>query len=108
MILEVRDEYQKVIKIDILPNQNRYSPFVFEFKYKDSIQKKELQELDLKVEQAKQQLKLEQIQSQPEATPIQSKKKKKSYLLFLFGITGGGMLLTKLFRKSKTSNPSIA
>lgn len=36
------------------------------------------------------------------------KKKKKSYLLFLFGITGGGMLLTKLFKKSKISYPSIA
>jgi hypothetical protein len=29
------------------------------------------------------------------------KKKKKSYLLFLFGITGGGMLLMQLFRSSK-------
>lgn len=44
-------------------------------------------------------------------TPVDQdvpKKKKKSYLLFLFGITGGGMLLTKLFRKSKVSHPSIA
>lgn len=40
-----------------------------------------------------------------EPTP---KKKKKSYLLFLFGITGGGMLLMRLFSKSKHINSSIA
>lgn len=46
------------------------------------------------------------IQSMPEEkTP---KKKKKSYLLFLFGITGGGMLLMRLFSRSKTTKPSIA
>jgi hypothetical protein len=36
------------------------------------------------------------------------KKKKKSYLLFLFGITGGGMLLMKLFSKSEKIQQSIA
>lgn len=108
MILEVTDEYEKVIKVDILPNQNRYSPFVFEFRYKDSIRKKELEDLNLKIEQVEQELKPEQIQSQQEVNPIPPKKKKKSYLLFLFGITGGGMLLIKLFGKSKVSHPSIA
>ncbi|WP_343747689.1 hypothetical protein [Fluviicola sp.] len=47
------------------------------------------------------------IQEQP-AQENTSKKKKKSYLLFLFGITGGGMLLTKLFSRKNTSHPSIA
>jgi hypothetical protein len=40
-----------------------------------------------------------QIEPQQEATP---KKKKKSYLLFLFGITGGGMLLMRLFSRILT------
>jgi hypothetical protein len=55
----------------------------------------------------------ESIESNPlarpnplEATPPQ--KKKKSYLLFLFGITGGGMLLMKLFARSKTVKPAIS
>ena len=108
MIVETTDFNQKVIKIDTLPNHQRYSQGLFETKYKDSIRKKENQELNLKIEQAEEQLKPEQIQSQQEATPIPSKKKKKSYLLFLFGITGGGMLLTKLFGKSKVSHSSIA
>lgn len=47
-------------------------------------------------------------QPNPLTTPAPSKKKKKSYLLFLFGITGGGMLLLKLFGRSKKNNPSIA
>jgi hypothetical protein len=47
-------------------------------------------------------------QQNPLTAPTPSKKKKKSYLLFLFGITGGGMLLMKLFRPSKKNNPSIA
>lgn len=42
------------------------------------------------------------IKPQQEATP---KKKKKSYLLFLFGITGGGMLLMRLF--SRILRPQI-
>ncbi|WP_294675455.1 hypothetical protein [uncultured Fluviicola sp.] len=46
------------------------------------------------------------VQPMPEEnTP---KKKKKSYLLFLFGITGGGMLLMRLFSRSKTTKPLIA
>lgn len=46
------------------------------------------------------------IQPMPEEnTP---KKKKKSYILFLFGITGGGMLLIRLFSRSKIAKPSIA
>ncbi|WP_430406930.1 hypothetical protein [Fluviicola sp.] len=57
---------------------------------------------------------MEEMKSQeiiPDETPINEpapKKKKKSYLLFLFGITGGGMLLMKLFSKSKTTQQSIA
>lgn len=47
-------------------------------------------------------------QPNPLTTPVPSKKKKKSYLLFLFGITGGGMLLMKLFGRSKVTKPSIA
>lgn len=49
----------------------------------------------------------EKINREPiqETTP---KKKKKSYLLFLFGITGGGMLLMRLFSRSKVAKPSIA
>lgn len=38
---------------------------------------------------------------------ISPKKKKKSYLLFLFGITGGGMLLIRLFGSSKNTKPVI-
>jgi len=44
-------------------------------------------------------------------TPINGpapKKKKKSYLLFLFGVTGGGMLLMRMFSKSRITKPSIA
>ena len=47
----------------------------------------------------------------PNETPIDQttpKKKKKSYLLFLFGITGSGMLLIKLFSQSKNTKQSIA
>jgi hypothetical protein len=55
----------------------------------------------------------ESIESNPLAqpNPVEThplQKKKKSYLLFLFGITGGGMLLMKLFGRSKIVKPSIA
>lgn len=46
-------------------------------------------------------------QPNPLTTPAPSKKKKKSYLLFLFGITGGGMLLIKLLGRSKPSIASV-
>lgn len=46
-------------------------------------------------------------QPNPLVTPATPKKKKKSYLLFLFGITGGGMLLIRLFSRSKIAKPSI-
>jgi hypothetical protein len=47
----------------------------------------------------------------PTNQPVQEnnpKKKKKSYLLFLFGITGGGMLLMKLFRKPQITKQLIS
>jgi hypothetical protein len=40
-----------------------------------------------------------EVEPQQEVAP---KKKKKSYLLFLFGITGGGMLLMRLFNRILT------
>lgn len=109
MIVEVTDFEQKLIQIDTVPNQQRYSPVHFEYMYRDSILKKEKQyrekEYQLKMEQ-EEELKKQQNQPVQESAPI--KKKKKSYLLFLFGITGGGMLLMKLFSKSKTIQQSIA
>ncbi|MNY31410.1 hypothetical protein D3C86_1655730 [compost metagenome] len=39
------------------------------------------------------------IEQQPEAP---AKKKKKSYLLFLFGITGGGLLMFRFFSRMFT------
>ncbi|WP_341904483.1 hypothetical protein [Fluviicola taffensis] len=109
MIVEVTDFEQKVIQIDTIPNQHRYSLVQFQYKYQDSIQKSEQQyrekEYQLKMEQ-EEELKKQQNQPVQESAPI--KKKKKSYLLFLFGITGGGMLLMKLFSKSKPIQQSIA
>ena len=110
IILEVTDLDQQVIQLDTLPNKEKFSPMVFEFRYKDSIRKKEIEESYKQEMEREEQLKKRQLESQQqinqEATP--TKKKKKSYLLFLFGITGGGMLLMKLFARSKTVKPSIA
>ena len=110
MILKISDMNQNVIKIDTLPNKEKISSMVFEFRYKDSIRKKEIEENYKQELEYEEELKQQQLESQKqlnqETAPV--KKKKKSYLLFLFGITGGGMLLMRLFRKSETIKPSIA
>lgn len=108
MILEVTDWNQNIIEIDTLPNKKRLSTNMFHYLYLDSIKKaKQLEgyRIEKQEQLEKHQLESEQQLNQ-EATP--AKKKKKSYLLYLFGITGGGMLLTKLFGRSKNTNPSIA
>lgn len=85
------------IKTDTLANKNRYSVFEFQHKYNDSIRQNNLKKWSF------------QYATQSLNTPATpAKKKKKSYLLFLFGITGGGMLILKVFSQSKTINPSIA
>jgi hypothetical protein len=48
------------------------------------------------------------IQNEAPVDQPAPKKKKKSYLLFLFRITGGGMLLMRLFSRSKITQQSIA
>lgn len=110
IILETTDLNQNVIKTDTLKNQNHYAPIIFELKYKDSIRKKEIEENYKREMEQEEQLNKQQLESQQqinrETTPV--KKKKKSYLLFLFGITGGGMLLMKLFGRPKTTKPAIA
>ena len=88
---------QNVINTDTLTNKNRYSIFEFQHKYKDSIRQSRLEKWSYQY--------ASQLLDQP---AVPAKKKKKSYLLFLFGITGGGMLLMRLFRGSKITNPSIA
>lgn len=115
MIHEITDLNQQVVKTTFLPNKNHYSPVVFRMKYEDSIRKAEQQRNNPQLQPAQQ----EQLQNKQPEPSIQNnqvielqqaptKKKKKSYLLFLFGITGGGMLLTKLFSRKKSSQPTIA
>jgi hypothetical protein len=111
MVIETVNLNQQLIKIDTLSNQQRYSPILFETKYKDSIQKKQIQEYNQKLEQAREEERArnQQMESQQQITPepdSSKKKKKKSYLLFLFGITGGGMLLMKLFGRSRAIQTS--
>lgn len=101
---EISDLNQTVIKVDTLPNKNRYSSLIFQMKYQDSIQKTSTQKEIIQPEQ-------KETQAQPVQTELNQtppKKKKKSYLLFLFGITGGGMLLMKLFGRAQNTNRSIA
>lgn len=108
IILELMDFNQKIIETDTLSNKQRYSEMVFRARYLDSIQKEEQLKRyreELKQEE-KQQKQLELKQEQLNETP--KKKEKKSYLLFLFGIAGGGMLLLRLFGQSKVSKPSIS
>ncbi|MGV3611591.1 MAG: hypothetical protein ACO1N0_11615 [Fluviicola sp.] len=85
------------IKTDTLSNKKRYSVFEFQHKYQDSVRKEKL--VKWSFQYAAHSL------NQPSA-PI--KKKKKSYLLFLFGITGGGLLFMQLFRSSKSIQPAIS
>ncbi|MNU63821.1 hypothetical protein D3C71_530790 [compost metagenome] len=101
---EISDLNQNVIKVDTLPNKNRYSSMIFQIKYQDSIKKTNIQEETLQPEQKETPIQPEPIELNQ--TPV--KKKKKSYLLFLFGITGGGMLLMKLFGRSQNTKQSIA
>ncbi|MNJ85954.1 hypothetical protein D3C87_34360 [compost metagenome] len=103
MILEIRDLEQKVIQTDTLPNKERQAPYLFQSRYQDSIRKREQEEeYKLKIEK-EEQLRKQELESQQQLIePVPAKKKKKSYLLFLFGITGGGMLLMRLFRQSKS------
>ncbi len=108
IILEITDIEQKVVSRDTFPNKEKYSPLVFQARYTDSIQRKEQEEI-YKREMEQEELLKKQIESQQqlnEPTPV--KKKKKSYLLFLFGITGGGFLLIKLVNRSENNKPSIA
>ncbi|TSJ48080.1 hypothetical protein [Fluviicola chungangensis] len=103
IILEVTDFNQKIIETDTLSNKQRYSETVFRARYLDSIQKEEqMQHYQEELKQAEEsQMQLELKQKQLD-TP-KKKKEKKSYLLFLFGITGGGMLILKVFGQSKPS-----
>lgn len=101
---EISDLNQKIIQVDTLPNKNRYSSMIFQMKYQDSIQKTTVPEESIQPKQEETQI--QPVQTELNQTPV--KKKKKSYLLFLFGITGGGMLLMKLFGRSHTTNRSIA
>lgn len=114
MVVEVKDFNQKIIRTDTLPNKKRYSPVMFQTLYNDSIIREARMKLyEDEIKQQQEQIKQEEerkkqleIQQQQINEPGTSKKKeKKSYLLFLFGITGGGMLLLRMFGKS---NPSIA
>jgi hypothetical protein len=101
IILETMDIDQKVISTDTFPNKEKYSPIIFQARYTDSIRKKEWEENDKRETEQKEQLIKEQQESIEQINePAPAKKKKKSYLLFLFGITGGGMLLMKLFGRS--------
>lgn len=115
ILLELLNPEQKVLLTDTLPNRKKYSTALFEYYYRDSVQKVERmriyeeemnqqQEQRLHKEQQKKQLELQQQQLNE---PAPKKKEKKSYLLFLFGITGGGMLLMRLLQQSK-SQRSIA
>ncbi|WP_300666475.1 hypothetical protein [Fluviicola sp.] len=104
MLHEISDLNQNVIQVDTLPNKNRYSTMIFQMKYQDSIQKTTIQQETIQPEQ--QETPIQPVQTELNQTPV--KKKKKSYLLFLFGITGGGMLLMKLFGRSQNINQSIA
>lgn len=108
IVLEVRNFERQVIKTDTLQNKQRHSPVLFQVLYEDSIRKKKLEE-NYKLEQEQEeQIRKQQLESQEQLnTPVPEKKKKKSYLLFLFGITGGGMLLIKLLGRSKPSIASV-
>lgn len=116
ILLELVDPEEKVLRTDTLPNKKKYSTVLFQYYYDDSIGKAERmriyeeemkreQELIKQKEDQKKQLELQQQQLNGQAP---KKKEKKSYLLFLFGITGGGMLLLKVFSRSKVSKTSIA
>ncbi|WP_343632509.1 hypothetical protein [Fluviicola sp.] len=109
MILRKTDYRKNTIQTDTLLNNQKLSPLAFELRYMDSIRKKELEaeyKRQLEEQEQVQKQQLESRQKLNETTP--TKKKKKSYLLFLFGITGGGMLLLRLFRKSTDPKTSIA
>ncbi|MDF3025899.1 MAG: hypothetical protein K0S23_206 [Fluviicola sp.] len=110
MILEVTDLNQQLIEVDTLSNKKRLSTMMFHYVYADSVKKAENLEIYKQEIEKQEQLEKRQLESQQqlnqEATP--AKKKKKSYLLFLFGITGGGMLLMKLLARSKHIHSSIA
>lgn len=117
MVVEVKDFNQKIIKTDTLPNKKRYSALMFKTFYNDSIIREARMKLyEDEIKQQQEQIKQEEehkkqleLQQQQINEPASSKKKeKKSYLLFLFGITGGGMLLLKIFGKSRISKTSIA
>ncbi|WP_343632507.1 hypothetical protein [Fluviicola sp.] len=63
------------------------------FKHSSKSVKSKMPEKDFKLENSKR-IEANPIeQPNPLVTPVPSKKKKKSYLLFLFGITGGGLLV---------------
>lgn len=110
IVREVLDYEGQIIQRDTLPNKNRYSTGMFQYKYEDSIkleERRKVYEEQLKYdEEQKKQFELKQQQINDPATS--KKKEKKSYLLFLFGITGGGMLMMKLFGRSKGTHPSIS
>lgn len=109
MVLEILDQKGQIIHTDTLANKQRHSLVLFQALYQDSIEKENLRIRRMELDREEEQIKKQQLESQKqlnESAP--AKKKKKSYLLFLFGITGGGMLLMKLFRRSKNIKPSIA
>lgn len=110
MIMEIIGQDQNIIEIDTLSNKKRLSTNIFHYLYLDSIRKKEVEENYKREIEQEEQLKKQQLESQQQINQetVPAKKKKKSYLLFLFGITGGGMLLMRLFTRSKTTKPFIA
>ena len=118
IIREVTTYNQHVILVDTLPNKEKYSATLFQYKYQDSIRKEEMRIQREKLEDENEYIKREdekqklleweqqqqQLKHQDEPKP----RKKKSYLLFLFGVTGGGMLFMRLFRSSKSIQRSIS
>jgi hypothetical protein len=109
IVREVLDYEGQIIQRDTLQNKQHRSPALFQVIYQDSIRKKATEENYKRELEQEEQFKKQQLESQEQLNePAPAKKKKKSYLLFLFGITGGGMLLMKLFGRSKGIHPSIS
>jgi len=109
VLMETVDFDQQVLRVDTLINQEKLTPFAFEFKYRDSILKNEVLESKKRRDEQEKQFIKEQMEQQQKLNEIApAKKKKKSYLLFLFGITGGGMLIMRLFRQNRSIEHSLS
>ena len=97
-------------QVDSIYQQAYYKDYIEYINLKNGADPKRVKEPSLQLQKM-----IEAPQTTPEKQEIQpvskdkaSKKKKKSYLLFLFGITGGGMFLIRLFRRSASLQSSIA